>query len=108
MQKRASCKVKTIKDYVDFFSSPEGQSFVHYDEKHPERELSFKEVSDRDGGVHLILWDQKLLKELRSATEFESDSTFKSKPCMVGVSQLLTVVARVFDRVSFKYLLSSF
>ena len=98
VKKRGAGKIEKIEDYVNFFKTPQGQSLLNYDET-AERHLCYELVRDR-GEKHLILYDKELLLELEDATDFHVDSTFKSRPCMRDITQLLTIMAEAYGRVS--------
>lgn len=95
VQKRGAGKIKSIRDYVEYFRTPAGQALLKYS---PDRELSFELVHDGEK-EHLIFFDRKTLEDLKDSTELSGDSTFSARPKINGVNQLLTITARSYDKV---------
>lgn len=100
VQKRGSGKIESILDYANYFETPQGESLLFYDEN-TNRKLSYKLVKDKND-VHLILYDEQFLEDLKEATVGHADATYQSRPCMKGVKQLLTILVRVYNKVSIK------
>lgn len=100
VQRRGAGKVRTLQDYVAYFDTPAGQALLQYS---PGRQLSYELVNDGEKD-HLILFDKQHLKNLEESKEITSDSTFSARPMVQGVSQLMTISARMYAKVNFCHL----
>ncbi|KAJ8685955.1 hypothetical protein QAD02_021748 [Eretmocerus hayati] len=94
---RCTAKIKSIDDYVKFFQTPEDEKFLTYDEG---RKLSYCLVDEGEGKQHLILYDKTFLEENKGAKVIQADSTFLASANIHRVTQLLTLMARNYDRIS--------
>lgn len=79
---------------MKFFESPEGQSFLKYQEEEEAkdgkpakeaRELSWTFIND-EKDKHLMLYDKKHLQNMKDSKSLGGDSTFLSHPKVNRVS----------------------
>lgn len=101
LKKRRCNKIKSLKDFAAFLSSPEGQNAFEYD--HPDNDLQYKlthdVVTDSRGFPHVILKNEELLEKLKRGTVSNIDGTFGSRPKFADCSQLLTIMVRKGNKV---------
>lgn len=82
---------KHLQDY------PELLSFRNDDKE--EISISIKHISSSSKTHHVLLYDLKLLEKFDEGNDLYVDGTFKVKPNVKGLQQVLTIMNKKFNTV---------
>ena len=74
---------------------------LEYKENDSIIKISAHLVESSSQGSHLILYDSKLVDEFKAETDIFVDGTFKVCPDIDGVTQMLTMLGKKYNIVSF-------
>lgn len=90
----------SIEEFAEYLKKQKESPFVHKKEGKPEQKLDFAVVEDENGKSHIILVALALLNILRLGKINHLDATYGSRPKLVRCTQLLTLMIRVYNKVS--------
>lgn len=95
--------VKTLDDFASFLElkADIDDLFSHKLKDGSARTLDSRIVKDKNGHMHIIIYNKQLLDELKGGKKCHIDATFGSRPKLTGCSQLLSILVRMFGKVSF-------
>lgn len=102
-QGRGCTGVKSLADFAEFLEKTAGtkDSILGQDDLSGESPNLTYMVVVENGFTHIILKNDDLLKKLKEGNVSHLDGTFGSRPNLIGCAQLVTLMVRKYDRVSF-------
>lgn len=95
--------VKSLDDFASFLElkADIDDLFSHKLKDGSARTLDSRVVTDKNGKIHIIMYNKQLLHELKDGKKCHIDATFGSRPKLTGCSQLLSILVRMFGKVGF-------
>lgn len=88
---------RTVEEFVDRLSGPASARNLEYGHGR----LSIRLVTDDGGAQHVLFWDENFVhQEMATVSRLLIDATFRTRPRVDGVYQLMTIMGIKLNHVS--------